>query len=281
METYRRERKGTVAKKQESGESMSADIMEITPELAGDWLALNTNNRPLRDHHVRHLARLMEEGEWALNGETIKFNSRGELQDGQHRLAAIIVSDVTIKSVVVHHAPVNAFETIDQGKRRSFADALALQGEVNCMALAGVTSMHWRYEHRDFSSRSTISIHALLAHLQKHPGLREATRASAKLHNVGIHQSVAGTAMYLFTSLSDEDATTFFDSLATGLNLERTDPVYQLRERALANRNARLKMAGHELLALTIKAWNYWRLGRSVQILIWKARQGEPFPEAQ
>ena len=35
---------------------MTAEVMEVTPDMAGDWLALNTNNRPLREHHVQNLA---------------------------------------------------------------------------------------------------------------------------------------------------------------------------------------------------------------------------------
>lgn len=49
----------------------------------------------------------------------------------------------------------------------------------------------------------------------------------------------------------------------------------------LAESTARQKMTQTELLALFIKAWNYWRVGREVQQLVWKYRAGEEFPEVQ
>lgn len=265
----------------EPPEELTSRVEDITPELACDWLARNTNNRPLREKHVRQLARQIEDGEWILNGESIKFNSRNELQDGQHRLAAIVMADKTVRSLVVYHAPVTAFETIDTGKRRTLADALALKGEVSCHDLGAAIGLHWKYTHRDFSNGTVVSTHTLLLHFEQHPGLRNAVKVGAGFGKIGITGSAAAVAWYAFQEIDPEYAEIFFAQLKKGTDLKDDDPLYRLRERALHNKNARLKMSTHEMLALIIKAWNLWRVGTPCKVLMWRYRLGEAFPDPQ
>ena len=72
-----------------------------------------------------------------------------------------------------------------------------------------------------------------------------------------------------------------FYATRTGANLSVTDPIYKLRERFIANREGRQKLSSTELIAITIKAWNYWRVGRETSSLQWRYRGGETFPEPQ
>ena len=63
-------------------------LVEITPELAHEWLGFNTHNRNIRQRIVTAYAADMTGGDWQWNGESIKFAEDGTLLDGQHRLAA-------------------------------------------------------------------------------------------------------------------------------------------------------------------------------------------------
>jgi hypothetical protein len=114
-----------------------AVIVRITPDLAKSWLLLNARNRPLRRGHVTRLANQMKRGEWQLTGETIKFDTSGNLIDGQHRLAAVVESGCEIQCLVVHGLYGGAQDVIDTGRPRSVSDQLRLNGVDGAGELAG------------------------------------------------------------------------------------------------------------------------------------------------
>src|SRR3990172_8052075 len=76
-------------------------LIDVTPNPPREWLRTNTHNRKLRDRAVADYARDMTAGHWTLNGEAIKFATDGTVLDGQHRLRAVIDSDVTVQMLVV------------------------------------------------------------------------------------------------------------------------------------------------------------------------------------
>ena len=76
-----------------------SQVEMISPKLAQQMLAANTQNRPLRDAATDLMAKDMAEGRWHLNGESIIFSSDGVLTDGQHRLTAVVRSGVTVPKI--------------------------------------------------------------------------------------------------------------------------------------------------------------------------------------
>ena len=81
---------------------MEARIELITPQIAEQYLAKNSNNyRRLYKATVEQYASEMLNGEWIFNGEAIKFNKSGKLVDGQHRLSAIVKSGCSVPMVVI------------------------------------------------------------------------------------------------------------------------------------------------------------------------------------
>jgi hypothetical protein len=114
--------------------------VEMTPALAEAILNANPVNRPAKPGHVRKLARQMRDGYWnnALGG-TITFDPSRRLNDGQHRLKAVIESEVT---VVVDVLPnVNSIVGQDEGTTRTLADHLALAGVEHPSVVAAATRM--------------------------------------------------------------------------------------------------------------------------------------------
>lgn len=86
---------------------------------------------------------------------------------------------------------------------------------------------------------------------------------------------------YLFSGRDQHLADAFFDQLVSGEDLNRSVPVYHLRERLMKDRAARLvRLAEAERIALAIKAWNATKEGRQIQQLTWRNRgpSREPFP---
>ncbi len=115
-----------------AGESqMVTSIEKITPEMAAEFLEANGTNRKISRNVVDRYARAMRAGRWKLSHQGIAFDIDGRLVDGQHRLTAILQSGETIESLVVHNAPRDMFDVLDNGKSRSPGDTLGILGATN------------------------------------------------------------------------------------------------------------------------------------------------------
>jgi hypothetical protein len=107
---------------------MEARIELITPQIAEQYLAKNSNNyRRLYKATVEQYASEMLNGEWIFNGEAIKFNKSGKLVDGQHRLSAIVKSGCSVSMVVITDVN-DDVNTFDIGKTRSVSDIASANG---------------------------------------------------------------------------------------------------------------------------------------------------------
>jgi len=99
----------------------------ITPEIASaiiDSSDLSIQRRPTQPH-IAFLASQMQAGKWVLNGDSIKFDTNGNLQDGLHRLLACKKANTSFTTIAVFNLSTRAILTIDNQKRaRRFADIL-------------------------------------------------------------------------------------------------------------------------------------------------------------
>lgn len=101
-------------------------IEEITPNLATQYMSAidpDYKNRNIRNRVVSAYARDMKDGRWELTHQGIAFDENGFLRDGQHRLAAIIESGVTVKMMVTRGIPAGTYAGIDEGAKRSYRDS--------------------------------------------------------------------------------------------------------------------------------------------------------------
>ena len=108
--------------------NITVSFETITPDLARAMLKTNTHNRKTRPVAIGAMARDMQNGQWLVNGDTIRFYDGNVLADGQHRLIACIEADTPFTTLVVRGLPEEAGRTIDQGLKRTAADVLALAG---------------------------------------------------------------------------------------------------------------------------------------------------------
>lgn len=107
---------------------MRAKIEQITPRKAAEYLSRNNNNRPLRERRVETMAADMTAGRWRLTHQGIAFNCDGSLRDGQHRLAAITRSGVTVAMWVFEGLGDDAMTFIDTHQSRTVGDVLHFRG---------------------------------------------------------------------------------------------------------------------------------------------------------
>ena len=111
--------------------TVKTSIEVITPDMAKEYLTHNIVNRKPNKGQVAYYARMMSEGKWMLNGESIVFDNKGHLSDGQHRLMAIMQANVPIQSVVVRNVDGESFATIDSGKARLASDSFGIKSIQN------------------------------------------------------------------------------------------------------------------------------------------------------
>jgi hypothetical protein len=103
-----------------------AKFATVTPALAAKWLKLNIDNRKQRGSYINDIAGAMRRGEWQATHQGIAFSKTGRLLDGQHRLEAIVKSDIEVEVLVVVGLDESTFSVIDGGAKRSIADATKL-----------------------------------------------------------------------------------------------------------------------------------------------------------
>ena len=110
------------------GIMMKTVVEKITPEKAREYLKTNTNNyRKMSRATIKRYADIMKAGKWELNGEPICFSESGVLKDGQHRLAAIVMSGVSIETNVTRGVS-ESVTTYNTGKRRTDVDIAHARG---------------------------------------------------------------------------------------------------------------------------------------------------------
>lgn len=273
----------TIAAPQKKIQTPSTTIEVIGPKEARYLLRLNTHNRPVRQTHLSTMIRDMNAGRWDMNGESIKISDTDVLLDGQHRLVAVVESKTTWPFVVVRGLPEKSQETVDIGAKRKLGDALHLGGEENANNLGASIRVSWYLEHY---GRKTFGINPsqleLREWLEANPEIRESVKVGQRAGKGSIHYTPsAGAALHYRMSLFDADlADAFWNDLIEG-TAKKGDPVFVLREALIRDLSQAHRMSVWHRIALTIKAWNATRDGKtSVHAIGWRSsgKAAEPFP---
>lgn len=210
---------------------------KITPEIAQDWLSKhNTKNRRLRRTTVIGYARDMKIGEWIPNHQGIAFDKDGNLLDGQHRLAAIVMSGVTIPCLIARNVPTKAegamaatMDTIDRGAARSVADMLFLNhGATDSLAVTAICALLANIAARDSGRSKKMSTPQALAVMDIwKPHIAFAVENRAK--TLGIRSAPVMAAIAFARPVKIKAVEQFYLSLVSGEGLFKNDPCHTLR----------------------------------------------------
>lgn len=100
-------------------------VIDVTPEVATEMLQRNAGNqRDRKEPTINRYAEDMRLGQWRLTHQGIAFNAKGHLHDGQHRLSAVIVADVSVPLLVFFGAGADQeMAVIDTNKVRTLTDS--------------------------------------------------------------------------------------------------------------------------------------------------------------
>ncbi len=258
------------------------EYIQVTPDLAAQWLGRNKKNRNIRVAVVQGLAEAELRGEWQLNGETIKIDWDGNLLDGQHRLTSIVKSGMTLPCLVVTGLDPAVLDTIDQGLKRQFADYLVMEGQKYAAGIAATTRLLWQFENkklvigRDAKQPTIIQLRdCLAANLDL---LDVMPLAYALNDELGLARSMAAFTYLLCRRKSRDAADEFFDQLRSGSYLEEGDAIWILRRHLLKARMDQTRKIRPEVKgAWIIKQWNAWRKGKGLKVM--RLNVGDEFPK--
>lgn len=267
---------------------MDITIEQITPDIAQDYLALNSRNRALRRPRVQMYADQMLKGEWLLTGDPIRFDPDGVLLDGQHRLAGVILAggtnpDIVIPMVIARNVETAAFKVLDSGLQRSVGDALGI-GHVTDKLVKGavvriIITVERGLDPRQPRDRTSITRTEASDFYAAHEGaIVAAIGVGRPLYAkfVGGNLTAWAGFCYLAWEAVGEGADyvdEFTRGVFTGADLGAGDPRLALRNFLSNDRS--LPSAGHHL-HLLIKTWNAWMRGEQRQVVA--TRADEPWP---
>lgn len=117
---------------------VTLELREITPMTAALMLMSNfEGNRKLKKTVVSTYAADMAEGRWEpTTNNVIQIGTDGRVYDGQHRLNAVVLANVTVPMYVNLHADPSEYMTYDNGKVRSEADVVNVANAASSQTLA-------------------------------------------------------------------------------------------------------------------------------------------------
>lgn len=242
-------------------------VVDLTPALAQALLDRNQDNRKVSQITIDNYARDMSNGAWAFNGEPIIVSNTGKLNDGQHRCEAIVASGATIPCVMVIGPDRNSRLTVDQGKIRTGADYLAMEGHVDAAALAAAANYIWQHINHGFignSSHFRPTKSELLSFVSEHPNIIDSLGAvQAKGSDAVGGRAILTFAHWTFSRASGNrtNADHFVEALINGSNLVPRSPILYARNRLMAERG---RLRANEKAELIIRSWNASRRGDKV-----------------
>lgn len=242
------------------------EFVLMTPGAASALLSRNENNRNISDRRVEAYASDMIAGRWALNGEAILVASSGDLNDGQHRLQAVITSNRPQMMGVTFGLSRETRVTVDQGAARTAAHYLSMQGRGHSALSAGIVRIVMAYER---TRGEAVKIDLTHAEVVGRALADDGIGASAvftdhvrKFCKGMLTPSQIGACHYLFTEVHPADAKEYLTQLCIGENIKRHDPAFTIRQ-ALENLKGDHRFSRIELV---FRGFVAFRQGRKLQL---------------
>jgi hypothetical protein len=240
------------------------------------------NYRQLNRARAEVMSADMRRGVWDLNGETIKYDEDGKLQDGQHRFLASVLSGCSFDSAVAYG--VRRISNVDTGGPRRLANELHHRKVPQPNKVAAVVKLVAAHEcgqlltavRQSWGTRSM-----LLDCFEKNERIVDFVRATTGCRQQGFVAAVAfiGGCGELY-----DLPRYFIEGLISGKDLSSDDPVFVLREKLIDEGKSRQGQSARvPLFARIVKAWNLLVSGSPATVdglrfrAVGPAR--EPFPE--
>jgi len=242
---------------------MQTQTVQMTPKWATKLLSNNPTNRLPQPKHVAFLAQMMWEGKFLINGDTIRVAKDGRLLDGQHRLAAVVLSGITVTMILVTGLDPASQATMDRAKIRKSGDWLTILGYKDGARLAASARLLWIYERGLIHMPGGAgSCEPLVTEevVKRHPGL---VTSMAYIDSLGRMSRVVFSsnaippfAHYLFSTGDKARADLFLQQVIGGNSLPVGAPAFTLRNKLLASRLVKPSPPAESIIQHVFRAWN-------------------------
>lgn len=248
----------------------------ITRNRAEQMLASSPGNR--RATRVDVYAKQMAEGEWALVPDHIGIDEDGRLLNGHNRLEAVIKSGKDVLMQVDYNIKRSDTAKIDVGKSRTAGEMLVfLFGLGNYNNVAAMTRLLVAYYLKSGNGFSAYDTR-LITNQNIIDFVSENLEEIASLdyrRRMPFSPGAVYAANFILRRVDRAASQDFFDQLQKCINPYDGYPIRTL-EKNLSNMAYRSDTSRIVALAKTIKAWNFWRQGKTCKTLKWL--DTEPFP---
>jgi hypothetical protein len=258
----------------------------ITPTTARGMLELNTSNRRIKQPIVDMYAKDMAAGRWKENtGEVIKISQTNKILDGQHRLEAIVKSNVAILMHIAVGLEDSVFDVLDTGSSRNATDTFMVAGIKNENMIPSIISMYNLLDtnkrfgaQKNNKSTNSLLLNQYFSNEDYWQNLAKQSKiwylAFAKI----LPPSFIGGFYAFFSKLNEDKADQFISELCTGLG-SNNFVINLLRNKLMQDKMSPRKMPPSLKIALIIKAWNYYVTNKSVKFLKFDT-VNEEYPKA-
>lgn len=241
----------------------------ITPAVAEQYLSKNTRNRNKKKQAIQRYVRDMAAGRWQMTGEAIKFDTNGDLCDGQNRLFAVVESGATVEMAVIRDLDPEAMSVMDIVVPRSGADSLKLAGYSNTAALQAAANAHHAYnagllKHCMYTLDSTMRMTnaEVVDYVDEHPQIPDlVTVANNFRRSLPLPSGAIVTAYDTLVRIDADAAADFFNRIQDMISTGKGDPVGTLIQRTMRERTGRNRVEVSTGLFYIFRAWNAFRDG--------------------
>lgn len=246
-----------------------SEIATLTPAIAQRLLEANEDNRPINQRMVNEIASDIENGFWRLNGETIIVSREGLLNDGQHRLEAVIKTGKPIETAIMFGVERDTRLTTDMGRQRSAGNFLAMDKTANANNAAAVSKTLIEFNEGIYRQGGTgggrvptkQEIRDFYLNNRKRVDNAVSFAIGDKFGRVAGITPVAA-AYFLLHKANNAEAAVFFARMMDGANLKPNDPILWMRNRLMAEKKNWIRAS--EKLEIILRYWNRWRQGAKV-----------------
>jgi hypothetical protein len=254
---------------------MRTEVKLINPKLAQLYLERNKGNRKVNDALVNYFADQMNRGLWKLTGQGISFDYDGNLIDGQHRLKAVVKSNVAVNFLVIFDIDGESFKVYDSGKMRSGSDVFGIKG---IPSSAQTSSAIYKYlilkkGFKYFSKGRTSVLVTIEDQINEYnidnELWNEIIKYSSRLYSKYRFYPtsvVGGTIVYLIKEKkhSKSKVYQFFNEL---YNIENSRPsITLLREKIIKDALSRKGYSNKDKFIFLKKCWNLYITNKNVTI---------------
>lgn len=248
--------------------------MDVTPELAQEWMGVNIDNRPANEQVIAAYAADMKAGRWRMTAEGIKLVGRQDdprkLLDGQNRLRACQKAGVPFRTLVVFELEPEAQESMDSGIIRQAGAQLHMSlGALNANIVASIATIAMKVEAGTYSNRKIGTRTAVQDYAKTHlADMQRSAAIAAKYAGKAMAKpSIVGYTHYVLSQIDMDAATALWRDAAEKVGLESGDPVLALINLYQNNRIERRNTPLEEDLAAVYRVWNARRQGKPLTFI--------------